>query len=533
MIVFRRNQKETLIMVKKDNDLKAELELQQKRQQALLGGGEKRIEAQHKKGKLTARERISKLVDAGSFQEFDMFKVHNCNDFGMEKEKYPGDGVVTGSAKIDGRSIFLYAQDFTVVGGSLSKTHAEKICKVMDMAVKAGVPVIGLNDSGGARIQEGIDALAGYGEIFYRNVMASGVVPQITAILGPCAGGAVYSPAIQDFILMTRENSYMFITGPKVVKEIIHEDVTTEALGGAAVHTQKSGVSHFVANNEEDALKTIRTILSYLPQNNRSKPPYQQPKDKPDRACPVLRTFMPDNVKKPYEVRDVIKEIVDDGIFFETAKDFGKSIVTGFCRINGFTVGIVANQPNYMAGVLDIDSSTKGARFVRTCDAFNVPLLVFEDVPGFMPGTHQEHGGIIRNGAKLLYAFAEATVPKVTIILRKAYGGAYIVMNSRHLRADYVFAWPEAEIAVMGAKGAAEIVFRKDSKDAKDVDKFMAQKEHEYQTEFSHPYRAAEKGYIDAVIDPAETRKVVINCFETLQGKQDSLPWKKHGNIPL
>jgi acetyl-CoA carboxylase carboxyltransferase component len=520
-------------MGNKTEDLKAEIELQNRQQQALLGGGQKRIDAQHEKGKLTARERIAKLVDPDSFQEFDMFKVHNCNDFGMDKEKYPGDGVVTGSARIAGRTVFLYAQDFTVVGGSLSKTHAEKICKVMDMSMKAGVPIIGLNDSGGARIQEGIDALAGYGEIFYRNVMASGVVPQITAILGPCAGGAVYSPAIQDFILMTKKNSYMFITGPKVVKEIIHEDVTTDALGGAVVHTQKSGVAHFIAESEESALETIRTILSYLPQNNRSKPPYRQPKDKPDRLCPSLRTVMPDNVKKPYEVRDIIREIVDEGEFFETAKDFGKSIVTGFCRINGHTVGIVANQPMFMAGVLDIDSSTKGARFVRTCDAFNVPLLVFEDVPGFMPGTHQEHGGIIRNGAKLLYAFAEAVVPKITVILRKAYGGAYIVMNSRHLRADYVFAWPEAEIAVMGAKGAAEIVFRKDSKGAEDVAKFMADKEAEYQKEFSHPYRAAEKGYIDAVIDPAETRKVVVECLRTLQGKQDFLPWKKHGNIPL
>ncbi len=520
-------------MLKKEDGLTAEQDLYNKQQQALRGGGEKRIEAQHKKGKYTARERIEKLVDANSFQEFDMFKIHNCNDFGLDKEKYPGDGVVTGSAKIDGRTLFIYAQDFTVVGGSLSKTHAEKICKIMDMAVKAGVPVIGLNDSGGARIQEGIDSLAGYGEIFYRNVMASGVVPQITAILGPCAGGAVYSPAIQDFIIMTRKNSYMFITGPKVVKEIIHEDVSVEALGGAAVHTEKSGVSHFVAEDEEEALQTIRRLLSYMPQNNRSNPPYYKSSDASDRLCTELQTIMPDSVKKPYDVKSVIKSIVDDGNFFETAKDFGKSIVTGFCRMNGFSVGVIANQPLYMAGVLDIDSSVKAGRFVRTCDSFNIPLLTLEDVPGFMPGTQQEHNGIIRHGAKLLYAYAEATVPKVTIIMRKAYGGAYIVMNSRHLRADYVYAWPEAEIAVMGAKGAAEIVFRRESSKAKNVDKFMQEKELEYQKEFSHPYRAAEKGYIDAVIDPAETRKIVIRSFETLVNKQDSLPYKKHGNIPL
>ncbi|NQT58904.1 MAG: acyl-CoA carboxylase subunit beta [Bacteroidetes bacterium] len=520
-------------MLKKEDGLTAEQDLLKKQQQALRGGGEKRIEAQHKKGKYTARERIEKLVDANSFQEFDMFKMHNCNDFGMDKDKYPGDGVVTGSAKIDGRTLFVYAQDFTVVGGSLSKTHAEKICKVMDMAVKAGVPVIGLNDSGGARIQEGIDALAGYGEIFYRNVMASGVIPQITAILGPCAGGAVYSPAIQDFIIMTRKNSYMFITGPKVVKEIIHEDVSVDTLGGAAVHTEKSGVSHFVAEDEEEALQTIRTLLSYMPQNNRSLPPYYKSSDISDRLCPELQTIMPDSVKKPYDVKNVIKSIVDDGIFFETAKDFGKSIVTGFCRMNGFSVGVIANQPMYMAGVLDIDSSVKAGRFVRMCDSFNIPLLTLEDVPGFMPGTQQEHNGIIRHGAKLLYAYAEATVPKVTIIMRKAYGGAYIVMNSRHLRADYVYAWPEAEIAVMGAKGAAEIVFRRESSKAKDVDKFMQEKEVEYQKEFSHPYRAAEKGYIDAVIDPAETRKIIIRSFETLVNKQETLPYKKHGNIPL
>lgn len=520
-------------MLKKEEGLTAEQDLLKKQKAASLGGGAKRIEAQHKKGKLTARERIEKLVDAGSFQEFDMFKVHNSRDFGLDKEIYPGDGVVTGSARIDGRTVFLYAQDFTVIGGSLSKTHAEKICKVMDMAVKAGVPIIGLNDSGGARIQEGIDSLAGYGEIFYRNVMASGVIPQLTAILGPCAGGAVYSPAIQDFIFMSEKNSYMFITGPKVVKEVIHEEVTPESLGGAGVHMQKSGVCHFSAQSEEDVLQTIRATLSYLPPNSGAKPPYYQTTDAKDRLCPALRTIMPDNSKKPYDVKKIIAEIVDNGVFLETSKDFGKSIVTGFCRINGQSVGIVADQPMFMAGVLDIDSSTKGARFVRTCDAFNIPLLVLEDVPGFMPGTQQEHNGIIRHGAKLLYAFAEATVPKITIIMKKAYGGAYIVMNSRHLRADYVFAWPEAEIAVMGSKGAAEIVFRKESTKAKNVEKFMADKELEYQKEFNHPYRAAEKGYIDAVIDPAETRKVLVRSFESLQGKRDALPKKKHGNIPL
>lgn len=506
------------------------IELQDK---ARLGGGEKRIEDQHKKGKLTARERILKLVDTGSFQEFDLFKVHNCTDFGMDKQRFPGDGVVTGSAEIGGRTVFIYAQDFTVVGGSLSKTHSEKICKVMDLAVKAGAPVIGLNDSGGARIQEGIDALAGYGEIFYRNVMASGVVPQITAILGPCAGGAVYSPAIQDFIVMTKKNSYMFITGPKVVKEIIHEEVTEAELGGAEVHSRKSGVAQFVAENEDQALETIKKILSYLPQNNRSRPPYQQPKDKPDRLCSELTTLLPDNVKKPYEVRKVINSVADTGTFFEVAPEFGRSLIVGFCRLNGYPIGIVANDPIYMAGVLDIYSSEKGGRFVRFCDAFNIPLLVLEDVPGFMPGTQQEHNGIIKHGAKLLYAFAEATVPKITVVMRKAYGGAYIVMNSRHLRADYVYAWPEAEIAVMGAKSAAEIVFRKEANTKRNVEKYIMEKEQEYQKEFSNPYRAAERGYIDAVITPEETRKILIKSFSTIINKQDALPYKKHGNIPL
>ncbi len=504
-----------------------------KKEQALHCADAAKISAQHARGKMTARERIEALVDRDSFQEFDMFKLHNCHDFSMEKQQYPGDGVIVGSAKIDGRSVYVYAQDFTIIGGSLSFSHSQKICKVMDMAMNARVPIIGINDSGGARIQEGIDSLAGYGEIFQRNVMASGVIPQISVILGPCAGGAVYSPAIQDIIIMNSSNSYMFVTGPKVVKDVIHEEITTDALGGVAVHTQKSGVAHFVSKDEKEALFIVRRMLSFLPQNSNARPPYSKSPDRPDRTCPELRTIIPENHKKPYDVKDVINSIVDKGIFFEISEHFGKNTVTGLCRMNGYSVGIVANQPNHMAGVLDIDGSVKIARFVRMCDAFNVPLLTLEDVPGFMPGSVQEHNGIIRHGAKVLYAYAEATVPKLTIIMRKAYGGAYIVMNSRHLCADYVFAWPQAEIAVMGASGAVKIICRKDVLKARKPEVYLQRCEDDYDKQFLNPYRAAEKGYIDAVIDPADTREVIIRSFETLVNKQKSLPKKKHGNIPL
>lgn len=508
-------------------------ELQAKREQAKLGGGQKRIDAQHSKNKLTARERIEILVDKDSFEEFDMFVRHQCHDFDMQKHSYPGDGVVTGCATIDQRVVYIFAQDFTVVGGSLSKTHAEKICKVMDMALKAGAPLIGLNDSGGARVQEGVDALAGYAEIFYRNVMASGVIPQVSAVMGPCAGGAVYSPAITDFVIMNKETSYMFVTGPKVVKTVLNEDVTTDQLGGAKTHATKSGVAHFITENEEETLLLIRKLVSYLPSNNLESPPYLTPGDTIDRRCDDLNTIIPDSPNKPYDIIDVIERIVDDNEFLEVSRNYAKNIVVGFARMNGHPVGIVANQPKILAGVLDINASIKGARFVRFCDAFNIPLVVLEDVPGFLPGTNQEHNGIIRNGAKLMYAFAEATVPKITIIIRKAYGGAYCVMNSRHMRADVVYAWPSAEIAVMGPKGAVEIVFRKAVKDADDPDKVLAEKEEEYREKFANPYRAAEKGYIDDIIEPASSRFRLIRALEMLANKRDSIPPKKHGNIPL
>ena len=508
-------------------------DLQMKREEARLGGGEKRIEAQHKKGKLTARERIEMLTDPDSFEEFDMFKTHQCHDFGMEKTKSPGDGVVTGCATINGRVVYLFAQDFTVMGGSLSKTHAEKICKVMDMAIKMGAPVIGLNDSGGARVQEGVDALAGYADIFLKNVMASGVIPQISAIMGPCAGGAVYSPAITDFVIMNRQTSYMFVTGPKVVKTVLNEDVTTDQLGGAIVHASKSGVAQFVTENEEETILLIRKMMSYLPSNNMEEPPYKPPTDIIDRRCDALNEIIPDNPNKPYDIVDVIQRIVDDSEFLEVARNFAQNIVVGFARLNGYPIGIVANQPKVIAGVLDINASVKAARFVRFCDAFNIPLIVLEDVPGFLPGSNQEHNGIIRHGAKLLYAFAEATVPKITVIIRKAYGGAYCVMNSRHMRADLVYGWPTAEIAVMGPKGAVEIVFRKEAKNADNVNEFLNEKEQEYKDKFANPYRAAEKGYIDDIIEPAATRFRLIRGLEMLATKKDTNPPRKHGNIPL
>ncbi len=504
-----------------------------KRNRARLGGGEQRIEAQHKKGKLTARERIKILLDPDSFEEFDAFAIHQSHDFGVDSEHIFGDGVVVGFGTIDGRIVYVYAQDFTVAGGSLGKVHAEKICKIMDMALKVGAPVIGLPDSGGARVQEGIDSLAGYGEIFMRNVSSSGVIPQISAIMGPCAGGAVYSPAITDFIFMNKQSSYMFVTGPKVVKTVLNEDVTNEELGGAMVHASRSGVAQFMTETEEDTLLQIRSLMGYIPSNNLEEPPYAVPKDIAERRCEEFNTIIPDNPSTPYDVLDIVNRIVDDGQFLEVSKDFAKNLVVGFARMNGHPVGIVANQPNYIAGVLDINSSIKGARFVRFCDSFNIPLLFFEDVPGFLPGTKQEHAGIIRNGAKLLYAIAEATVPKITVILRKAYGGAYIVMNSRHLRADVVYAWPTAEIAVMGSSGAAEIIFRRAAGKTENPDEFMAEKEAEYKDKFSNPYRAAEKSYIEDIIEPAATRIRLIRTLEMLSGKRDSNPPKKHGNIPL
>jgi len=504
-----------------------------KRNRARLGGGDRSIEAQHKKGKLTARERLKILLDPDSFEEFDAFVIHRNHDFGMDARHAFGDGVVVGFGTIDGRIVYVYAQDFTVSGGSLGKAHAQKICKIMDMAMKVGAPVIGLADSGGARVQEGIDALAGYGDIFMRNVSASGVIPQISAIMGPCAGGAVYSPAITDFVLMNRQTSYMFVTGPKVVKTVLNEDVTAEELGGAVIHASRSGVAQFIAETEKDTLLQVRDLLGYIPSNNMEEPPYVVPKDVAERRCEEFNSIIPENPNSPYDILDIVRRVVDDNGFLEVSEGFAKNLVVGFARMNGHPVGIVANQPNHLAGVLDINSSVKGARFVRFCDAFNIPLLFFEDVPGFLPGTTQEHGGIIRNGAKLLYAIAEATVPKITVILRKAYGGAYIVMNSRHLRADVVYAWPTAEIAVMGAKGAAEIIFRREAADTDDPDKFMAEKEEEYQDRFSNPYRAAEQGYIEEVMEPAVTRLRLIRSLEMLSGKRDTNPPRKHGNMPL
>ncbi|TWI98893.1 propionyl-CoA carboxylase beta chain [Mucilaginibacter frigoritolerans] len=506
--------------------------LKQKRGEALLGGGKVRIESQHKKGKLTARERLHFLMDEGSFQEIGMLVAHRSTDFGMENEKYPGDGVITGYGTISGRLVYVFSQDFTVFGGSLSETHAEKICKIMDLALKNGAPVVGLNDSGGARIQEGVVSLGGYADIFYRNTMASGVVPQISAIMGPCAGGAVYSPAITDFILMVENTSYMFVTGPNVVKTVTHEVVTSEELGGATTHATKSGVTHFACANEIEAIQHVKKLLSYMPQNCEDKAP-ALPYEIKNELRPDLNNIMPENASQPYDIREVIDLVIDAGSFLEVHKDFAENIVVGFARLAGRSIGIIANQPAFLAGVLDIHSSTKGARFVRFCDSFNIPLLVFEDVPGFLPGTDQEWNAIITNGAKLLYAFCEATVPRITVITRKAYGGAYDVMNSKHIGADMNYAWPSAEIAVMGAKGAAEIIFKREINTSADKEAKWKEMELQYSDIFANPYRAAERGFIDEVIEPAETRIKLIHAFKMLENKVVNNPKKKHGNIPL
>ncbi len=507
-------------------------QLQELRDQSLLGGGVDRIASQHKKGKLTARERIHFLFDEGSFEEIGAFVTHRSKDFGMEKQQFLGDGVITGYGNINGRLVYAFSQDFTVFGGSLSETHAEKICKLMDLAMKNGAPLIGLNDSGGARIQEGVVSLGGYADIFYKNTMASGVIPQISAIMGPCAGGAVYSPAITDFIMMVENTSYMFVTGPNVVKTVTHEEVSSEDLGGASVHSTKSGVAHFTAANEIDCINQLKKLISYIPENCEEKTP-DYAYESVDEMRPKLADIIPENANQPYDIREVISEVIDEESFYEVHKNYAENIVVGFARLAGRSIGIVANQPAYLAGVLDIHSSQKAARFVRFCDCFNIPLLVFEDVPGFLPGTDQEWNAIITNGAKLLYAFCEATVPRVTVITRKAYGGAYDVMNSKHIGADMNFAWPTAEIAVMGAKGAAEIIFKKDIDKADDQVAALAAKEKEYADIFANPYRAAERGFIDEVIFPEETRKKLIKAFKMLENKVVNLPRKKHGNIPL
>jgi propionyl-CoA carboxylase beta chain len=504
-------------------------QLEKKRAQARLGGGEKRIAAQHGKGKLTARERLELLLDPGSFEEWDMFVEHRCADFGMADNKIPGDGVVTGYGTINGRLVFVYSQDFTVFGGALSEAHAEKICKVMDQAMKVGAGVIGLNDSGGARIQEGVASLGGYAEVFQRNVLASGVVPQISLIMGPSAGGAVYSPAITDFIFMVKDSSYMFVTGPEVVKTVTHEEVSAEDLGGAVTHTTKSGVADLAFENDVDALLMLRRLYSYLPLNNRDPAPVRRGDDPADRIDMSLDTLVPDNPNKPYDIKELIVKTVDDGDFFELQSDYAKNIVIGFARMDGHTIGIVANQPLVLAGCLDIKSSVKAARFVRFCDAFSIPVITFVDVPGFMPGTSQEYGGIIKHGAKLLYAYAECTVPKITVITRKAYGGAYDVMASKHLRGDVNLAWPNAEIAVMGAKGAVEIIFREDKNDPAK----LAAREAEYKARFANPFVAGARGYIDDVIQPHETRRRICRSLTMLRGKKLENPWRKHGNIPL
>ncbi|MEN6525221.1 MAG: acyl-CoA carboxylase subunit beta [Candidatus Polarisedimenticolia bacterium] len=508
-------------------------DLRERLRAAREGGGAERVARQHASGKLTARERIELLADTGSFEETDALVVHRCRDFGMERQRIPGDGVVTGFARIDGRPAALFAQDFTVFGGALSETYAAKICKVMDLALKVGCPVIGLNDSGGARIQEGAASLAGYAEIFWRNTMASGVVPQISAIMGPCAGGAVYSPAITDFTLMVRDTSYMFITGPDVIRGVTHEEVTKEELGGPVPHASRTGVAHFVADDDAHAVALVRRLLSYLPPNNHEDPPRRPTADPFDRADEALDRLVPDDPQKPYDIRQAIVRVVDDGEFFEVQEAFAANLVVGFARLDGRPVGVVANQPLHLAGALDIDSSRKGARFVRFCDCFNIPLVVFEDVPGFLPGVRQEHGGIIVHGAKLLYAFAEATVPKLTVITRKAYGGAYCVMASKQIRADLNLAWPSAEIAVMGAEGAVEILLRRELAEAADRAALKRAKVEEYRGAFAGPYVAAERGYVDAVIEPRETRRRLIQGLRLLDAKVDGLPPKKHGNIPL
>jgi len=511
-------------------------ELLDKRELAKLGGGQKRIDVQHAKGKLTARERIDLLLDEGSFEEFDMFVFHRCYDFGLQEHTYLSDGVVTGHGTIDGRVVYVFSQDFTVFGGALSETYANKICKVMDQAMKVGAPVIGINDSGGARIQEGVQSLAGYAEIFERNILASGVIPQISAIFGPCAGGAVYSPALTDFIVMSKNTSYMFVTGPKVVKTVTGEIVTDEELGGAMVHGVKSGVSHFVAEDEREGILLIRKLLSYLPQNNLEEPPLVPCDDPIDRLEDSLNHFIPENPNKPYNIKDVIHAIADYNEFLEIQRHYAPNIITGFARFNGISVGIVANQPNYLAGVLDINASRKAARFVRFCDAFNIPILTLVDVPGFLPGTTQEYGGIIIHGAKLLFAYGEATVPKITIILRKAYGGAYDVMSSKHLRGDLNYAWPTAEIAVMGPKGAIEVLNNKKIAaitDEKERAEYIRQAEEEYKLKFANPYNAARYGFIDDVIEPRNTRFRIIRGLQALSTKKDSNPPKKHSNMPL
>ncbi|WP_256003881.1 acyl-CoA carboxylase subunit beta [Pedobacter deserti] len=507
-------------------------ELGQKRALALQGGGTARIENQHRKGKLTARERIHFLLDENTFEEIGMFVTHRSADFGMDREKYLGDGVVTGYGTISGRLVYVFSQDFTVFGGSLSETHAEKICKLMDMAMKNGAPLIGLNDSGGARIQEGVVSLGGYADIFYRNVQASGVVPQLSAIMGPCAGGAVYSPAITDFIFMVEQTSYMFVTGPNVVKTVTHEEVTSEELGGASTHATKSGVTHFACGNEMEAIGYLKRVLSYIPQNCEDLPPVLEYIANDERR-EALNGLMPESVNQPYDVREIVDELVDPDSFLEVHKNYAENIVVGFARLAGRSMGIVANQPAYLAGVLDNSASVKAARFVRFCDCFNIPLLVLEDVPGFLPGTDQEWNGIITNGAKLLYAFSEATVPRITVITRKAYGGAYDVMNSKHIGADLNYAWPSAEIAVMGAKGAAEIIFKREISTAESPEEKWLEKERLYSDIFANPYRAAERGFVDEVIEPSETRLKLIKGFKMLENKTVNLPRKKHGNIPL
>jgi propionyl-CoA carboxylase beta chain len=507
--------------------------LQKLREEALKGGGKARIEKQHDKGKLTARERIDLLVDKGSFDEIDKFVTHRSTAFGLDKQQYLGDGVVTGHAKIHGRPVYVFSQDFTVFGGSLSETHAEKICKIMDLAMKNGVPIIGLNDSGGARIQEGVSSLGGYAEVFWRNSMASGVVPQISAVMGPCAGGAVYSPALTDFIFMVEDSSYMFVTGPNVVKTVTHEEVTSEELGGASTHSTKSGVAHFSSANDAVCLNDIRELMKYVPQNCEEKVPMIESKEPDSAKAKALEDLVPLNPNKPYDIHDVIAGIMDKDSFYEVHENYADNIVVGFARLGGRSVGVVANQPLSLAGVLDIDASLKGARFVRFCDAFNIPLVVFEDVPGFLPGTDQEWNGIIKHGAKLLYAFCEATVPKMTVITRKAYGGAYDVMNSKHIRADYNVAWPTAEIAVMGTKGAVEIIFRKEIAKADDSEAKQKELEDEYSENFAHPYLAAGRGFIDDVILPSETRAKLIKQLEVSHNKVDSVPKKKHDNLPL
>jgi len=508
-------------------------ELRRRDRLADLGGGEERLQRQRAEGKLPARERVALLLDPGSFEEMDRLVVHRCDDFGMESQKIPGDGVITGHGAIDGRPVFVFAQDFTVFGGSLSETYAQKICKIMDLALKVGAPIVGLNDSGGARIQEGVVSLGGYADIFLRNTLASGVVPQISAIMGPCAGGAVYSPAITDFNIMVEKTSYMFITGPDVIKSVTHEEVTKEELGGAMAHATVSGVAHFTAPDDRAALLLIRDLLSYLPSNNMEDPPHRDTGDDPEREDPALDTLIPAEPSKPYDIKAVLRSVLDAATFFEVHERYATNLVVGFGRMEGRTVGVVANQPAALAGTLDIDASLKGARFVRFCDAFNVPLLIFEDVPGFLPGTAQEHRGIIKHGAKLLYAFAEATVPKVTVITRKSYGGAYCVMGSKQIRTDFNFAWPTAEIAVMGPEGAVNILYRRELLSASDPEASRRARVDEFKEKFANPYIAAERGFVDAVIEPRQTRARIIRALRVLRNKKDTNPPRKHGNIPL